>query len=173
MWKQINLPPPSLHCAECSPDILSEPEPVGLFLWIKAQNLPCTECAYTKTGPWMCLGKEGSYCIYNCLRGNDTQGNFLGQCKPRLFAPDNKSKARKWKLCICCLWTLKTCVMSLNACKIALCLRFCRFFTQVENCHLATNANWNHINPCQGKQVQNIFWLSTSPAGLRTHLNTH
>lgn len=65
------------------------------------------------------LGQEDTYCIYGCLRGNDTQGNFLRQCKSRLFAPDNKNMPEK-EGCTCTFvgspfalycGVLKTCVI--------------------------------------------------------------
>lgn len=120
-----HLPPPSLHCVESSPHVSSEPESVGHIFVI--QDTMChSQYAYTQTGPWMCLEQEGTHCFYKCLRGNDTQGNFLGLCKPGLLSPDH-TNIPEWVL-YSLLHTVKI-VGHLLLCKIALCLRFCTFFT--------------------------------------------
>lgn len=167
---------PSLHCTEHSPIVLSEPEPVGhIFLWIKAQNLPYTACAFTITVSWMCPGQEGIFCMYKCLRGNDTQGNFLGQREPCLLTSGDKMHSQKMKVVLvhllfvnialyCRVW--KTVVISghLLLIKLPSASGSADFSGSVCKVSPGSSCKLKPYQPlCNGEELHNMFWLSTCP----------
>lgn len=125
------LPPPSLYCAECTPAVLSEPESVGLLFMNQGTEPAMHSVPTLKQGPECVLDKRihtVSAKVKRVMIHKATSWGNVGCLK------------LAWKgtlyLRMCCQSTLlnkgiknlRIHFRALIACKIALRLRFWRFF---------------------------------------------